>query len=214
MGFGVGFDLVHQSPYTGAPYVRAVNPSPTRPPSFSSSQSPLPQPTYTPPEPKSIFTPIQSPTQQASPQPPQQTLPQYTTSSQGQASQQQQEHMSAFTSVSLPPASQPSQSSLPSGNLQPGVQRVSISQPPLSPSSREREKERISLLLLINGELLRELVRLQTEGKGAGLQSQSPSSQSPSAKEESSNKEDRDGIMDGQISSPPKPVTPHPTYIE
>ncbi|KAI9786272.1 MAG: hypothetical protein M1816_008081 [Peltula sp. TS41687] len=211
---------VHQSPYTtaGAPYARTVNPSPSRPPSsFSASKSPLTQPIYTPPEPRSIFTPIQSPSQQTSPQPPQQqVLPQYQSSlsSQQHSSQQQQDQMSIPTFTSLPPTSQPSQSVLPPTNLQQGMQRVSFSQPPLSPSSREREKERISLLLQINGELLKELVRLQTEGKGAGLPSQSPSSQGPSPMEESVHKEDKDGLPDGQISSPPKPVTPHPTYIE
>lgn len=203
-----------------------VNPSPSRPPSFSSSQSPLPQQIYTPPHQSSVqgvYTPIQSPSQQASPRPPQQPLPQHqqpssqqpppmqgypqAQSSQQQEQQQQQEHMFAPGSTSLPPTSQPSQSSFPPGNIPQGVRRASISQPPLSPSSREREKERISLLLLINGELLKELLRLQTEGKGAGIQSQSP--------KEETGKEDRDGIItDSQVSTPPKPVTPHPTYVE
>ena len=38
-------------------------------------------------------------------------------------------------------------------------------QPPLSPGEMEREKERVSLLLQLNTELLREIVRMQAEGK-------------------------------------------------
>lgn len=112
-------------------------------------------------------------------------------------------------SGSAPPPSQLPPSSLPSSKLPQGrPPRPPAQQPPLSPSARERERERISLLLTINGELLKELVRLQAEGK-AGSLGQSPP-QGPSPKEET--RDEKDGV-DGSVSTP-KHAAPHPTFIE
>lgn len=62
-------------------------------------------------------------------------------------------------------------------------------QAPLSPAEAEREQERISLLIDINTELIKELVRIQTEG-GTSAPGQSPN-QVPSVNEPK--KEDKDG---------------------
>ncbi|KAI9761823.1 MAG: hypothetical protein M4579_000762 [Chaenotheca gracillima] len=74
-------------------------------------------------------------------------------------------------------------------------------QPLLSPAAREREKERVSLLLLINGELIKEVVKLQGEGK-AGIPDQTQKD-TPNGK---------DGAEDTQ--SKAKKSQPHPEYIE
>lgn len=51
-----------------------------------------------------------------------------------------------------------------------GPQSQSQPQPPQSPRTQARERERISLLLEINRELLQEVLRLQAEGKGGDVQ--------------------------------------------
>ena len=74
-------------------------------------------------------------------------------------------------------------------------------------SSKEREKERISLLLLINGELLQEILRLQADGKTGP----SPAQAQPSPTQESV-KDERDGV-DGEAPKSKK-VTAHPEFVE
>ena len=55
---------------------------------------------------------------------------------------------------------------------------------PTSPNSQSREKERISLLLEINRELLQETVGLQAKGKGGVIGQQRPAAQTAAGSEE------------------------------
>ena len=108
-------------------------------------------------------------------------------------------------SASVQAAQQQAQTATPPTKQAQG-QRPSL-QPPLSPSSREREKERITLLLVINNDLLQEVLRLQAEGK-AGLPGQ-PAGQPQAVKGEV--KDEKDGV-DGDQPKAKKP--PHPEFIE
>jgi len=47
-------------------------------------------------------------------------------------------------------------------------------QPPLSPGSQARERERVAVLLEINGELLKTIVSLQEQGKGGSVGQPAP----------------------------------------
>lgn len=61
----------------------------------------------------------------------------------------------------------------PSTQAAPGSSTADSSpRPPLSPSSQNREQERVSLLLDINLDLLQEVNRLQAEGKGGATSPQ------------------------------------------
>jgi hypothetical protein len=75
-------------------------------------------------------------------------------------------------------------------------------QPPLSPEAKSREKDRISLLLLINGELLQEVIRLRSEGK-SGVPQPSPQNdgKAPQTSEETA-------------AESSKKTPAHPDYIE
>ncbi|KAI9882970.1 MAG: hypothetical protein M1823_005288 [Watsoniomyces obsoletus] len=90
--------------------------------------------------------------------------------------------------------------------------RLSVQSEALSPTSRERERERVSLLLLINAELLNELLRLQGEGK-AGTAGQSPN-QGPSPKASDAGDERDGGGEDGSASPTKLPTASHPDWVE
>ena len=125
------------------------------------------------------------------------------------SSQSQSQPIQASLSVPPPPAPSTPQHSItpPSKGPTHINTKAVIQHPPLSPEAKEREKERISLLLVINGELLQEVVKLQAEGK-AGAPQASPK-QTPGglpSKEESA----KDGELEGKM----KKGQPSPEYIE
>ncbi|KAH0547952.1 hypothetical protein GP486_008307 [Trichoglossum hirsutum] len=95
----------------------------------------------------------------------------------------------------------PSQSQAQSQPQQGGAEQ----RPPLSPSQLKRERERVSLLLEINRDLLQEVVNLQANGK-AGVPGQ-PQSQTTSQDKEP--KDDKEGT-DGQQAKP----VPDKAYVE
>ncbi len=66
--------------------------------------------------------------------------------------QQQQQHVQTIVTPQTP-------------NFPPGSQGVGNLSTPLSPGSEVRERERVSVLLEINRELLRECLRLQTQNR-------------------------------------------------
>ncbi|KAI9840186.1 MAG: hypothetical protein M1837_001858 [Sclerophora amabilis] len=197
----------HQSPYSSAPYGHVpLTPTSTGPSSSHQQQHqhqqqqqhqhqqhqhhqqlqqlhqlqqhPLPQ------QPPSIHQTSLSPQRRVSPH---------------NANQPQQ-----YRPVSNPVSGPPPPSHLSQSVVAPNQSQQSSNhaqQPPLSPGAKEREKERVSLLLLINGELIQEVMKLQTEGK-AGMPDQSQ-------KDGSDEKRDADGPM-----SKPKKSPPHPEFIE
>lgn len=57
--------------------------------------------------------------------------------------------------------------------------------PPLSPGAQARERDRVTVLLEINSELLKEILALQAQGKGGSV------AQPPQSKEEEGKAEDR-----------------------
>ena len=62
-------------------------------------------------------------------------------------------------------------------------------QTPSSPDAQQRERERVSLLLEINKELLQETMNLQAQGKGGSVGQPRPSQQQPAAGGDDNNKE-------------------------
>ncbi|KAH0536158.1 hypothetical protein FGG08_006945 [Glutinoglossum americanum] len=110
------------------------------------------------------------------------------------------------------PQQQTSQMSAPTPSQQQQNQAQNQSQqgsteqrPPLSPSQLQREKERVTLLLEINRELLQEVVNLQASGK-AGMPGQPPGQTTSQEKE---TKDEKDGT-DGQQTKP----VPDKAYLE
>ena len=187
---------VHQSPYASSPYHQGMATSaPSVPPSNNATATLSQQhPSFRPPphaagpapltpqsnpgaasRPRHLSgpPPSQPPQPQARPQPPPQ--PQATPTS------------ATPPTKPTPPAGPP---------------RTLTQPPPLAPEAKSREKERISLLLVINGELLQEVIRLRSEGKsGAPLPSPQNDSKGPQASDES--------LADASRKSPP-----HPDYME
>jgi hypothetical protein len=103
--------------------------------------------------------------------------------------------------MSAPSASQQQQTPASGQPQQGGTDQ----RPPLSPSKLQLEKERVSLLLDINRELLQEVVNLQASGKAGGL-GQTTGQTSPQEKEAKDEKDSTDGQQ-------AKPV-PDKAYVE
>ncbi|KAI9823869.1 MAG: hypothetical protein M1826_007615 [Phylliscum demangeonii] len=127
---------------------------------------------------------------------------------------ERQMSMPAVPSQAPPPPPQASLFSTPSASSSnPTMRTPSIMQPPNSPASPERERDRISLLLLINGELLRELLRMQADGKAGGMPGQGPGqgqSPGPSPTDEAENAHAEPGAS--TLKAPPG--TPSPSFYE
>ncbi|KAF5027533.1 hypothetical protein F66182_350 [Fusarium sp. NRRL 66182] len=111
----------------------------------------------TPQPPSQSQTPTNQQQQQQQPQPPQQLQqPQQPQHPQAQAQAQQQQQQQIPAALSTP------QTPTFSSNQGPAVNGGSTAAVPLSPGTESRDKERFSLLLDINHELLYESIQLQT----------------------------------------------------
>ncbi|KAI9674185.1 MAG: hypothetical protein M1817_002003 [Caeruleum heppii] len=181
----------HHNQYGNAGYAQAIHTPTTTP------MQAHPQAAFHPPA-------TVSPAKRNSPHGPPQGPPppgpsHHPSQQQSHPSQQQQPPRHMPNSAPAQPQSGPS--STPSDNGPPGGRPNQ--QPPLSPASREQEKERITLLLTINGELLQETVKLREQGK-AGTPAPTPGPKGDG-------KEDKD-VADGEISPVKKP--PQPEFID
>ncbi|KAI9811075.1 MAG: hypothetical protein M1827_005657 [Pycnora praestabilis] len=175
----------HQSPYTSSPYSQSTTASsiPAAQSLRQTPQQPSRSPPFQNPPSTSQHTPQQNQQQQQPLQP------------------QQQQQMFA---PPLPPPPQPSSqpSSGQSQTMTANPNSKPILQPPLSPSSSAREKERVSVLLDINRDLLQEVVNLQGQGK-AGIPGQTPG-QSAQQLQQQQQQQSKEESKD----SDPKPAKP------
>ncbi|KAI9762481.1 MAG: hypothetical protein M1840_001241 [Geoglossum simile] len=159
----------HQSPYSGAPYGQGMSPA-----TF---------PTSTPPQQQHPHHLPQQHQQQH-----QQQLGTISPKRDSPSTPQQQIHQQQSGQMSAPPVPQQQQAQAPGQPPQGG----SDQRPPLSPIQLQREKERVSLLLEINRDLLQEVVNLRASGK-AGGPGQTPGQTSPQEKEAKDEKDTTDG---------------------
>ncbi|KAI9696110.1 MAG: hypothetical protein M1836_005941 [Candelina mexicana] len=94
------------------------------------------------------------------------------------------------TKMAAPPPPQSQPQAPPAMQAQNAPQKP-ILQPPLSPSSAKREKERVALLLEINRDLLQEVVFLQSQGKAGSIRGIGPNQSAQQAKEDDKDNEQK-----------------------
>ncbi|KAI9710882.1 MAG: hypothetical protein M1812_007334 [Candelaria pacifica] len=156
---GLGHRLGINQPYTNSPYSQSAPTPDAVTPQRREQPQPLP-----PPRPQDSHHSL-------SPQ-----GSDITQNPQNFSNPQQQTNMAAPPPHQSQPQAQP-------GMQAQNVPQKPILQPPLSPSSAKREKERVALLLEINRELLQEVVNLQAQGR-AGIPGVGPSQSAQQTKED------------------------------